>query len=134
MIILTLFQVLHLKMPKGICLLWAFLYSLCCLYFLLCLMWFYFLNFIYHIEVCTYITTDIFLTLTKGDKQSVLFNFPQMSPMFADFFLVCVDLRYLRQIYFYDYPKCVLIYIPVRCTFGFTGLTISTKIIGTLSL
>jgi len=33
-----------------------------------------------------------------------------------------------------DYPQCVLIYIPVRCTFGFAGLTISTKIIGTLSL
>jgi len=34
----------------------------------------------------------------------------------------------------YDYPQCVQIYIPVRCTFGFAGLTISTKIIGTLSL
>ena len=33
-----------------------------------------------------------------------------------------------------DYPLCVLIYIAVRCTFGFTGLIISTKIIGTLSL
>jgi len=36
-------------------------------------MWFYFLNFICHIEVSTYITTDIFLTLTKGDKQFILF-------------------------------------------------------------
>ena len=33
-----------------------------------------------------------------------------------------------------DYPQFVLIYIPMRCTFGFAGLTISTNRIGTLSL
>ena len=43
--------------------------------------------------------------------------------------LVCATKK-LYDIIYNDYPQCVLIYIPVRCTFGFMALLFLQKLSG----